>query len=92
MSFGCRSSVDQRMRISSALSYALTRWRMPNLTYIDDFIFIAASKANCEESLRKFKAICKDWNVILKEEKDAAPAQKMFALGIQYDLVKMTRR
>ena len=92
MSFGCRSSVDQWLRISSALSYALTRWDVPNLTYIDDFIFIAASKAECEESERKFKATCKDWNIVLKEEKDATPAQKMFALGIQYDLIKMTRK
>ena len=65
---------------------------MHNLTYIDDFIFIAASKAECGESVRKFKALCKDWNVILKEEKDAAPAQKMIALGIEYDLIKMTKR
>ena len=65
---------------------------MHNLTYIDDFIFIAASKAECEESVRKFKALCKDWGVILKEEKDAAPAQRMIALGIQYDLIKMTRK
>ena len=92
MSFGCRSSVDQWLRISSALSHALTRWGVHNLTYIDDFIFIAATKEECEESVRKFKALCKDWNVILKEEKDAAPAQKMTALGIEYDLIKMTRR
>ena len=92
MSFGCRSSVDQWLRISSALSHALTRWGVHNLTYIDDFIFIAASKAECEESVRKFKALCKDWGVILKEEKDSAPAQQMVALGIHYDLVKMTRR
>ena len=83
MSFGCRSSVDQWLRISSALSHALTRWGVHNLTYTDDFIFIAASKAECEDSVRKFKALCTDWNVILKEEKDAAPAPKMIALGIE---------
>ena len=42
--------------------------------------------------MRKFKALCEDWNVILKEEKDSAPAQKMIALGIEYDLLKMTKR
>ena len=78
--------------ISSALSYALARWGVHNLTYIDDFIFIAALKADCEESVRKFKALCKDWNVALKEEEDAAPTQKMIALGIQYDLIKVTRK
>ena len=44
-----------------------------------------------EEAVRRFKAICADWGVILKDEKDAAPAQHMVALGIEYDLVKMTR-
>ena len=92
MSFGCRSSVDQWLRISKALSYALTRWGVHNLTYIDDFIFIAATKAECKEAVRKFKAICADWGVVLKDEKDAAPAQRMIALGIEYDLIGMTRR
>ena len=92
MSFGCRSSVDQWLRISKALSYALTRWGVHNLTYIDDFIFIAASKEECDEAVRKFKIICADWGVVLKDEKDAGPAQKMTALGIEYDLIKLTRR
>ena len=42
--------------------------------------------------MRKFKALCADWGVVLKEEKDAAPVQKMTALGIEYDLIKFTRR
>ena len=92
MSFGCRSSVDQWLRISKVLSFALNRWGVHNLTYIDDFIFIAASKHECEKAVRKFKALCADWGVVLKEEKDAAPAQKMTALGIEYDLLKFTRR
>ena len=40
----------------------------------------------------KFKAICADWGVILTDEKGAAPAQRMIALGIEYDLISMTRR
>jgi hypothetical protein len=56
ISFGCRSSVDQWLRISKALSYALTRWGVHNLTYIDDFIFIAGTKAECDEAVRKAKA------------------------------------
>jgi hypothetical protein len=41
---------------------------------------------------RRFKPICADWGIILKDEKDAAPAQHIVALGIEYDLVKMTKR
>ena len=91
-SFGCRSNVDQWLWISRALSYALNRWGVHNLTYIDDFIFMAAPKHECEETVRKSKALCDDWGVVPKEEKDATPAQKMTALGIEYDLIKFTRR
>ena len=70
----------------------LTRWGVHNLTYIDDFIFIAATKAECEEAVRRVKAICADWGVVMKDERDAAPAQNMVALGIEYDLINMTRR
>ena len=92
MSFGCRSSVDQWLRVSKVLSYALTRWGVHNLTYIDNFIFIAATKTEYEETVHRFKAICADWGVVLKDEKDAAPAQHMVVLSIEYDLIKMTRR
>ena len=76
MSFGCRSSVDQWLRISGALSHALTRWKVHNLTYIDDFIFIAPSESECTEAVRRFKALCADWQVVLKEEKDILKQEK----------------
>ena len=54
MSFGRRRSGGQWLRISKALSYALTRWPwgVHNLTYIDDFIFIAIlnAKKQCANS------------------------------------------
>ena len=76
VSFGCRSSVDQWRRISKAVSCALTRWGCtPFNTYIDDFIFVASTRKECEETVRRFKAICADGGVILKKEKGVAPAQ-----------------
>ena len=46
--------MDPWLRTSKTLPYALTRWGVHNLTYTDDFVFIAATKAECEEAVRKF--------------------------------------
>ena len=91
MGFGCRSSVDRWLRTSGALSHALTRWGAHNLAHIDNSIFIAPSKEECGEAVRRFKALCADSKVVLKGEKDAAPAQRMTTLGVEYDLIAMTR-
>ena len=90
MSFGNRASVDQWLRFSSALSYATSRWGIWNVTYIDDFIFVEGSKADAGEATRRFNVVCTSWDVVLKAQGDAAPAQAMVALGISYDL--MVRR
>ena len=59
---------------------------------MDDFIFIAGSEQECREQVRKFRAICSAWGVQLKEIEDCGPAQVLTALGVEYDLVRMTRR
>ena len=41
--------------------------------------------------MRKFKVICAGWGVILKDKKCATPAQRMVALVIEYDLIKITK-
>ena len=92
MSFGCRSSVDQWLRFSDALAWAMARWGVYAVHYVDDFIFIAGSEAECLEQVRKFHKLCRAWNVKLKEQADCGPAQTITALGIEYDLVAMTRR
>ena len=92
MSFGCRSSVDQWLRFSDALAWALLRWGVHALHYVDDFIFIAGSEAECHEQVRKFRTICTAWGVELKVQRDCGPAQKLTALGVEYDLKRMTRQ
>ena len=92
MSFGNRASVDQWLRFSDALAWALLRWDVHALHYVDDFIFIGGSQEECDEQVRKFKHICREWGVILKDQEDCGPAQKLTALGVEYDLVNMRRR
>ena len=74
MSFGCRSSVDQWLRFADALSWCLDRWGVHALHYVDDFIFIADSEEECQRQVNKFNAICKAWNVGLKQQDDCGPA------------------
>ena len=92
MSFGNRASVDQWLRFSDALAWALLRWDVHALHYVDDFIFIAGSEEECDEQVRKFKHICREWGIALKEQEDCGPAQVLTALGVQYDLINMKRR
>lgn len=92
MSFGCRSSVDQWLRFADALGWCLRRWGVHALHYVDDFIFVAGSKEECEEQLRKFHAVCADWGVELKKQEDCGPAQKLTVLGVHYDLLTMERK
>ena len=92
MSFGCRSSVDQWLRFSDALAFTAARWGVPVLHYVDDFIFIASSEAECNEQVRRFRLICEHWGVRLKEQADCGPAQDITILGVQYDLTAMRRR
>ena len=92
MSFGCRSSVDQWLRFSDALAWALLRWGVHALHYVDDFIFIAGSEEECAEQVRKFDAICEEWGITCKVQEDCGPAQTLTALGVEYDLVHMKRK
>ena len=92
MSFGNRASVDQWLRFSDALHWTLLRWGVHALHYVDDFIFIAGSEAECKEMVRKFEYLCQQWGVVLKTQEDCGPAQVLTALGVEYDLIKMTRR
>ena len=92
MSFGCRSSVDKWLGFADALAWALLRWGVHALHYVDDFIFIAGSEEECKEQLRKFKHICAAWGVDLKDQEDCGPAQQLTALGVHYDLVAMKRK
>ena len=41
LSFGCRSSVDRFLTVSDAIEWALRRWGVTAIHYIDDFILIA---------------------------------------------------
>jgi hypothetical protein len=42
--------------------------------------------------MRKFRVLCAAWGVELKVIEDCGPARVLTALGVEYDLERMTRR
>ena len=92
LSFGCRSSVDNWLMFAGALHFALARWGVHALFYVDDFIFIGDSEEDCQRPLDKFREICKQWGVELKHQHDCGPSQTLTVLGIEYDLKRLKQR
>ena len=90
LSFGCRSSVDRFLTISDAIEWALRRWGVTAIHYIDDFIFVAESDEEAAVAVQKFETICAAWNIPIKQEKDVGPGTNVELLGVVYDTVNMT--
>ena len=88
LNFGTRSSPDKFCELSDAMEWVLRRWGVDCVHYIDDFVFIGGSKAEVDEQVARFDAVCKAMGVPVKEEKDVGPAQQLKVLGVEYDLVE----
>ena len=90
LSFGCRSSVDRFLTVTDALEWALRRWGVNVVHYIDDFVFVSDSYEEAEEAIAKFEIICRAWGLPIKEEKNVGPGERVTLLGVDYDMVAMT--
>jgi site-specific DNA-cytosine methylase len=89
LSFGCRSSVDKFLSVSDALEWALRRWGVNVVHYIDDFIFISGSDEEAAEAIRKFDILCEAWGIPVKKQKDEGPGPVVECLGVVYDMDRM---
>jgi hypothetical protein len=54
---------------------------------IDDFLFIAPSKEECQSTLETFQNLCGSLRVPLAPEKTVGPSQKLTFLGITLDTI-----
>ena len=86
LSFGCRSSVDRFLTVSDAIEWALRRWGVQVVHYIDDFCFVCGSEAEALEAVRKFEVICEEFGIPIKRQKDEGPAKVVEMLGVVYDM------
>ena len=90
LSFGCRSSVDRFLTVSDAVEWALRRWGVQVVHYIDDFCFVCGSEAEAQEAVWKFEVICQEFGIPIKHQKDEGPAQVVEMLGVVYDMLEFT--
>ena len=91
--FGSKSSCQIFEKFLSALEWAIkNRTGMPLSHYLDDFLFVGATKERCQFSLDTFNNICKYINFPVALEKTVTPTQRLEFLGIEIDTVKMVLR
>ena len=88
---GCSSSCKIFERFSSAIKWILEN--KFNVDYvvkmIDDFLFVAKTKANCLQYLHSFQTLCEVIGVPLAPHKTIGPRNVMIFLGIELDSVEM---
>ena len=86
---GSASSCKIFESFSTALHHIMQHF-MPNckiIHYLDDFLFMAPTKALCQTYLDTFSKICKDIGIPLSVEKTTNPSTATTFLGIELDTV-----
>ena len=62
------------------------------INYLDDFLFINSSIAECSADLEKFLSICKDINIPISFKKTVYPTQCINFLGFEINTLSQTIR
>ena len=52
---------------------------------LDDFLFIGASKSECEAALSSFEFLCNKLGLPLAQEKTVRPSKRVTFLGVELD-------
>ncbi|XP_033730175.1 uncharacterized protein LOC117319492 [Pecten maximus] len=80
--------------LSTALEWVVaSKFRSPGVVHVlDDFLFIARTKSECEAILNSFQDMCSFIGIPLAPEKTFGPAQVLPFLGITLDSVNMEAR
>ena len=91
---GCSSSCNIFEKFSTAIEWIMINYIPTTLVYhvLDDFLFIAANKNECEKSLATFLRICENIGVPISAEKTEGPNTTLTFLGIEIDTVSQYAR
>lgn len=84
---GARSSCKIFERVSDALKDILiSQYNVKHvIKVIDDFLFIAKTKSECEHALNSFQDLCKRTGFPLAKHKTVPPTNALTFLGLQID-------
>ena len=88
---GASSSCAIFEKFSTAIEWIIQQ-KCPNATILhvlDDFLFIAKSKSDCQKALDIFLEICMDIGVPIAPDKTFSPTHKLTFLGIDLDTTNM---
>ena len=91
---GCASSCRIFEIFSTALQWIIEK-QVPNVktvNYLDDFLFVASSKVECQKHLQAFLNICQCLGVPIAPEKTTSQNTTVTFLGIELDTVKHMAR
>ena len=88
MPFGLAPAPRICTQLLSVPSFALTQAGCRHVRYLDDFLFIAHSKDELEETLRKAQAIFASLGLVVNAEKTEGPLQRISFLGVLIDSVE----
>ena len=87
---GARSSCAIFERVAPALAYILrSKYRVRYvIKMLDDFLFLGATKEECDYGLVSFEHLCHRLNLPLAEEKTVRATRRLAFLGIDLDAEK----
>ena len=91
---GCRSSCRLFETLSNALQWmANTKLNIPNMAHVlDDFLIVDRTHEICQNSLRRFLALCANLGIPTAPEKTTQPTRVLTFLGYELDTHKMEIR
>lgn len=91
---GCSSSCNIFERFSNFIQWVMKhQLKVDAMSHIlDDFIFMALSKDRCKLALDKFRLLCKDLNLPIKESKTVLPNTTVQLHGLEVDTLKLEIR
>jgi hypothetical protein len=88
--FGSSLSCKVFQAISDAIVRMCNQRGFVTISYLDDFMVIAASKLECEDALCGLTELVESLGLVINQDKVVLPSQQMTFLGIFIDCVNRT--
>jgi hypothetical protein len=91
MPFGLSSAPRICTMLLSVVAFRMSALTVAHLIrYLDDFLFIALTRAAMETTMQSAQQIFSDFGLVVNTEKTEGPTQQLSFLGIQLDSVAQT--
>ncbi len=92
MPFGLSSAPRICTQLLGVVAWHMKQHGVDPVRYLDDFLFIADTREECQVMLDKAIAILAMYGLMVNPNKTAGPSQVIIFLGIELDSINMTMR